>query len=701
MKKTLFFSLLIFCISDYTMAQEKPILLNGKLLHPETLEPITNESYHEVSFMNNGMIGVKHGPAYVWGVIDYEGNTIIKPRYKSSLFFREGIAVGTISSGFGAANEVINEKGEELWDLTAVSIGHFQNGLAKFNNREYKAGFVNKKGKVIIEPQYDGYLTNIQVGKDYFIVVKKGELFGVINQKNKEILPFQYTDIRFLKDDVFLLVVPDAENPESTSSFGGKIKNSDFGLWSPSKGMIKEPTLNHIIVDNDLLKNGWLKIRPSRLTNKLGLIDLSGNEVVKAEYDELSFVSENVIAIGKRTPDVGGHIYGLSDLKGNIIIDYLLKSVGQMSNGLIPICMSQNNQYGCGYVDISGKLIIPMNYTRANEFNTLGIAQVGRWLNTQYSSIGWGLINKENQMKLPSVFSAIERVSDNFYKVNFENNGFDFLINASTMEPVGKEVARVHRAYASFYYLIKDYPNAIKYYKLLYDRNKTSDSDLLEIAISYSRSGQYDEALTYINMVLNITSSKMTDRLKSIRGEKAYVLWKQGKTQEAKTEYETTFANATQNMIEEYSEMRLEFAEMLAAMNLGHDAIAQYNAVLANYQTAWGVYDKMGVLQLTIDLKDESIESFNKSIQLNSNGKDAYFYRGQAYGLKNEHTKAIADYQKAIQIEGSGGLTTIHGYLADSYFAKGDKENACKLWNQLAPYDEKAKTAVAQKCGNK
>jgi len=696
MKRAIIYSFIVFLFSSYLVAQQKPILLNGSLLNAETLEPITTENYLNFAFLQNKLIAVQQGPSMFWGAIDWEGNIVVVPKYSRQLYFNEGIAIGQLK-GLSLTYEVIDETGKVLYNHNFKNIWHYKNGLAVFLNQEGNNGMVDVKGNIILKPKYSIIGDNIIVGKNRLIAVEKDDAWGIVNQKGKTILPFKYDDITWLKDDVFLLSVVDKENSSFTGTFGTTITNFDFGLWSSSKGMISETMIDHIKTDEEFLKNDLVLFRPRSEDAKWGLMDLAGKEVLNPQYDEISYISDNRIALGKATPETGGSVYAMSDLQGYIKIDYLLKSIGKMSNGLISVCMTQNNQYGCGYVDADGLLKIQMNYTGAKAFNDDNNAQVGYGQNT---STSWGLIDKENQILIPMVFDNIEKVSTNFYKVGFKNNAYEYLIDANTMQPVGQEANYVKKYFAAFYYSINDYPNAIKYFQSLYDAGKANNSEITNLSKSYSRSGQYDKALKYINVLLLTPANEMSDRLKVIKGDKAYVLWKQGKTQEAKTLYEETFEGATQNMIQKYSEMRMEFAEMLTEMNLGHDAIEQYQIILKTFDTSWSVYDKMGVLQLTIDLKDDSIESFNQSLQINPSGKDAYFYRGQAYSLKKEYATAINDFKKAIELEGTGDLTSIHAYLADAFFASGQKDKACDLWKQLSSYIESDKAKAAENCNN-
>ena len=682
-----------------SFGQKKPILLNGKLLNSKTLEPLNEERYHKVNFDKEGRIHVQHGPAYVWGTIDYEGNTLVKPRYNNQLTFSDGIAIGAIS-GFSTTYVAIDEQGNKLFNMDFNQMLGFKGDLAVVKGKDIKYGVANSKGKATIKPQYRWYYSHQVFGKDhYFVFAHEDEKAGIVNQKNKKLLPFKYDQITWVKDDIFLVAVPDAVTPTSKGGFGSTIQNYDYGLWSVSKGMIIEPTMDFVDKNFEFLEYGYVKVRAQKYGG-WNLIDLTGKKILAEDHYDLTPVNQNLIGYGKKDEASDKVKYAIGDFKGSLKTQYQLASVEKLENGMIGICVEQGQQYGCGYLGEDFKLKIPLNYGFVEAFDASGHALVGRLAKESSRNVVYkGIIDKDNKIVLPLVFGEVEKVSDEYYQVSLKNNAHELLVNVDDGMPVDIENnTYVLRAYANFYYEFSDFSNAAKYYQIVANSRGFGNSDIAKLGKSYSRSGQYAKAIESLDKLLALPEAKLTKALKVYRGEMAYALWKQGKMPEAKEVYEKTFSEFTKTEKEAYSNMRMDYAEMLHAMNLGNEAIKQYEEVLRYYPSAWGVYDKLGVLQLTIDLKDESITSFNKSIGFNPNGKDAYFYRGQAYALKNEHIKAVADFEKAIQLEGSGELTTIHTYLADSYFSVGNKEKACGLWKQLAPYNEKAKAESTKNC---
>ncbi len=79
------------------------------------------------------------------------------------------------------------------------SIESFSEGMAPVMSRSYKWGFIDKDGKEVIRPQYDGINGNF--GGVYgfsqgLVGMKKGKKWGYITKTGKVAVPFVYDEIR-------------------------------------------------------------------------------------------------------------------------------------------------------------------------------------------------------------------------------------------------------------------------------------------------------------------------------------------------------------------------------------------------------------------------------------------------------------------------------------------------------------------------
>ncbi len=675
-------------------AQGKPIYLNGKLLNPETLAPLSETFFREAVVNDNGLVIAKEKTA--WGIYNYKGEQTTERKFEKFPLFKNGFAVGKIG-GFSAEHIMIDSLGDALFSINCKDLKPLNFGFAAFLNSDYKYGFVNDKGKEIIAPKYNDFNQSVQVNNKIYHSVKQGELWGLINAKGKMVLDFKYENITWLKNDLFLVSVLDKDNPTSKGSFGATLKNYTQGIWSPSKGMVHEPTLDRVRIDLEFLEIDLLVGKVNKEPG-MGLLDLSGNTVLKPQFRDIRFVGQNLIAVEQLGAEIGKSKEALADFQGALKTQYLFDNIGRLENGLISVCATQNGKRGCGYIDENAQLKIGLNFGIAGPFNENGEAKVTYYKKSGLASIAHsGIINKQNEPIVPLVFGEINRVSDKYYKVKTPNNAYSHLVSASTGEVLNPEKAHyILRDYGFYYLQLNQFDKGGQYYQQLADLGHATNEDKYYLGLSYGRQGDYEKAIKYLDRVIDLHAAEKKGVLFDATIEKAEVLLAQDKLQEAKKFY-------TQAMVDrpkDAGQIRLKFAESLEKKQLEPEAIVQYQEVLKAYPNAYQVFEKLGVAQLKIKLEDESIVSFNKAIELNPKSKDAYFYRGQAHGKKGDHAKAIIDLEKAIEIDGSDELLSIHRFLADSYAETNQLPKACDLWSKLAPYDENAKAKMNTKCKN-
>ncbi len=107
----------------------------------------------------NGLAAVdKNG---LWGFIDKTGQTVIPCMYRSAEFFSEGLAAVEKNSLWG----FINIHNEYVISPRFEAADHFSQGLAAVKPLDQKYGFIDKKGHMVIAPQYDVVLMPFENGK--------------------------------------------------------------------------------------------------------------------------------------------------------------------------------------------------------------------------------------------------------------------------------------------------------------------------------------------------------------------------------------------------------------------------------------------------------------------------------------------------------------------------------------------------------
>lgn len=138
-----------------------------------------------------------------------------------------------------------------------------------------KWGFSDKAGKIMIQPVYDsvGFFNTSSVGLKYltYAYVYQNQKMGVIDTKNKVLLPLQYAHLRNVSNSFHFI----ATNDEGKS-----------GLVVADNQQLLP--FEYDVID-DILNNSYLL----KKQNKIGIADASGKIVIPVIYDQIVYVDED------------------------------------------------------------------------------------------------------------------------------------------------------------------------------------------------------------------------------------------------------------------------------------------------------------------------------------------------------------------------------------------------------------------------
>lgn len=272
----------------------KNIILNSK---GEQL--FTN--YDEVTAISvTGTIGdipfeksvLKYKQGNLYGLINMDGKVITKPIYEKieSVPYKEGEILVQQDGKQG----VINSKGVELVKIKYDSII----GDGYYNQIDYKSA---------------GYIVGIKVDEKY--------LYGYLNNKGKEVLENEYDEIARLNqipgDNLYLLFTKDGKK--------GILKNKDIILENKYQQIEYNETIEHFKVkENDLY----------------GIKDLDGKNILSSEYKDISYKGIYISATTKANKVMS------FDKNGKEIKENTYKKVIATENENYFITVGQNNLYG-------------------------------------------------------------------------------------------------------------------------------------------------------------------------------------------------------------------------------------------------------------------------------------------------------------------------------------------------------------------
>lgn len=136
------------------------------------------------------------------------------------------------------------------------------------------------------------------------------------------------------------------------------------------------------------------------VNGKYGYINRKGEEVIKPQYDYAGEFSEGLAPVCNKIDDNDNQECGYVDIKGKLQIPLKYASAEPFSDGFGLIQM--NTKYG--FVNKSGKLVIKPGYIEAQSFSE-GLAAV---------KIGnkWGFIDKDGNIRIKPKFDVVRSFSE-------------------------------------------------------------------------------------------------------------------------------------------------------------------------------------------------------------------------------------------------------------------------------------------------
>lgn len=105
-----------------------------------------------------------------WGYIDKSGQIAIQPQYEEAHRFSEGLAAIRKNGKFS----YIDKSGKEIIKTEFQVVGEFSEGMANVMDSSGNHGFINKEGKIIVEPQYFPLVDDFSNGLAMVQVANRG-----------------------------------------------------------------------------------------------------------------------------------------------------------------------------------------------------------------------------------------------------------------------------------------------------------------------------------------------------------------------------------------------------------------------------------------------------------------------------------------------------------------------------------------------
>ncbi|MEZ4954594.1 MAG: WG repeat-containing protein [Saprospiraceae bacterium] len=293
-----------------------------------------------------------------FGLIDRRGKTAALPNGEPLRFtwigsFHDGMARFCQGGRLALAEEGKQSKtevdvvGNLMVQFGMYTTSHFSSiqerslVVEKIKEEPLQWGYIDTLGRVVIESRFNFAGDFL----DSFAVNQIEGLWGVIDQKGNEKIPFKYS---------------------SVSSFHNQ--------W-----LVGEKSTNRLIFN----PNGYERITklynrqgqfsedrcPVQMDSLWGFIDEEGNEVIQCQFEAVRNFSEGLAAVQKKGQ------WSFIDRQGHPAIELQndqgeISEVGDFSNGLAWFKVG----YYYGYLDQSGRVKIPLDFTKVFDFK-FGVAR--------------------------------------------------------------------------------------------------------------------------------------------------------------------------------------------------------------------------------------------------------------------------------------------------------------------------------------
>lgn len=280
-----------------------------------------------------------------WGVIDSEGNNIIDPSYKEMIIIPDsklGVFICTYDTNYETGeykSKALNEKNQEIFTQYS-KIEALQN-VDEAGNLSYdkdvlkvqkdgKYGLINFSGKEITTIDYDE-ITAISKIKNSFKVKKDGK-YGIVDNEGKMVVEPKYADIDILGKD-------------NKSGFIVKDENGKFGIIDYSNNQILNNEYDGIekVYGNDLYV--------VTVNGKQKLVNKENKEILTKGYDSIKQIlsnQENAIIFVKANK------YGVMNLSGEVLIKPQYDDLKEAKTGYF--IAKKDNKYGIINIENQEKL---------------------------------------------------------------------------------------------------------------------------------------------------------------------------------------------------------------------------------------------------------------------------------------------------------------------------------------------------------
>lgn len=303
---------------------------------------------------------------------------------------------------------------------------------------EFKWGFVNAVGKLVISPEYldakpfsnglAAVRVHVRLADDSY-----DDLWGFIDKTGKLVVAPQFLEAGSFVDGLAPVRLPDSG--KLVDSLGSD-KSRHWGYIDKSGNFTIAPTFE----EADAFSDGLAAVASG---GKYGFIDSTGKWSIEPKFDLACRFSDGRAAVmtslqtgflSISTRDdmyrADGGVWGYIDKKGEPVIPSTLEACGAFGKGLAPASVGKNQGSirpdKWGYMDENGKFVIAPKFAEAHTLcEGKAAVKTGTWKNMgkgirTWVAGKWGYVNSAGKQVIEAKFDGADPFSGGMAAVKID-----------------------------------------------------------------------------------------------------------------------------------------------------------------------------------------------------------------------------------------------------------------------------------------
>lgn len=302
------------------------------------------------------------------------------------------LANGLIPVKIKGAWGYANKKGEVVINPEYTDVSPFLGKIAAVNIKG-KIGFIDLKGNIVVEPQYQG----VAGYSEGLWTVGKNGLVGFVDESGNEVIKCQFT----IQNDAIPLTY------KFTDGLAAVYVDDGYALIDKKGNVVSEDIVDSFVAGRKLSNDGMIKFIKD---GKYGFINAKdGKTAINASYDYAEDFSNGLSCVALEGK------WGCINKEGNYVIEPAFDYIGGFSEGMA--CVMVDEKYG--FIDESGQIVIEPIYEDVADGFSDGLACVK-------SDGKYGIIDKEGKFVIQPIYESNITFSDGM-GMFYENDKVGFI----------------------------------------------------------------------------------------------------------------------------------------------------------------------------------------------------------------------------------------------------------------------------------